>query len=372
MRRFVVTAAVLMLACVSPVLAQTLTCESVDGTYRECRGGSAGKAVLTMELSENRCIEGTTYGTRMEGVVWVDRGCRGRFALRGGNLVGNRRIVCESQHGTLEWCPAELNSLTDPKSSLTVVRQLGEKACVEGESWGYEIDRDQIWVDKGCRAEFMIGRPNPGKTVEALDATVTCESAARHARTQCPADTGAGVRIVRALGETTCGFGKQWGYDEKNIWVSGNCRAEFAIRGVPKTTAQALTCESHNNVHVSCPAETHYGVALVRQTGEKECVLGRSWGFDEKGVWVAEGCRAQFALGGYRLPPTVKLPPTAMKLVCESADGQRKICEVDASHGVGLLNQIGESDCVLNRTWGYGREGIWVTEGCRAEFVVAR
>jgi hypothetical protein len=369
MRRFVLTGVVLF-ACAAPALAQTVTCESVNNTYRECRGGSAGKAVLSMELSDNRCIEGTTYGTLMEGVVWVDRGCRGRFTLRGGSLVGNRRIVCESLHGTLTWCPADLSSVDNPKSALSVVRQLSENACVEGESWGYEIDRDQIWVDKGCRAEFMIGHVNPMKPVEALDATVTCSTTSR-SRIECPADTGAGVRIIRALDNTTCAFGKQWGYDEKSIWVSGNCRAEFAIRGVPKPVVQSVTCESHNNVRVSCPAETHYGVALVRQTGEKECALGTSWGFDDKGVWVTEGCRAQFALGGYRLPPAVKLPPTAMKVVCESADGQKKTCEVDASHGVGLLRQISETDCVLNRTWGYGREGIWVSEGCRAEFAVA-
>jgi hypothetical protein len=180
------------------------------------------------------------------------------------------------------------------------------------------------------------------------------------------------VRIIRTLKDTTCGFGKQWGYDEKSIWVSGGCRAEFAIRGIPKPTIQAVTCESHNNVRVACPAETKYGVALVRNTGENECVLGKSWGFDDKGVWVAENCRAQFALGGYRLPPAAKLPPTAMKLICESADGQKKICQVDASHGVGLLRQIGETDCVLNKSWGYGRDGIWVSEGCRAEFVVAK
>jgi hypothetical protein len=109
MRRFLVTCVVL-LSCAAPALAQSITCESIDGHYSECRGGSAGKAVLQMELSDNRCIEGTTYGTRMEGGVWVDNFCRGRFTLRGGSLTGNRRIICESQKGTMEWCPAELNN----------------------------------------------------------------------------------------------------------------------------------------------------------------------------------------------------------------------------------------------------------------------
>lgn len=368
MRGFLVTCVVL-LSCAASVEAQTITCESPDGSYRECRAGSAGKAVLVMELSDNRCIEGTTYGTRMEGVVWVDRGCRGRFTLRGGDTFGNRRIVCESQKGTLEWCGAEANTAADPKSVVSLTRQLGAKACVEGESWGYDLERDQIWVDKGCRAEFIVGRVNPSKPVEALDAVVVCESSGRR-KTQCAADTAAGVRIIRPLSDAACGFGRQWGYDGKGIWVSGGCRAEFAVRGNPKPTIQAITCESHNNARISCPAETRYGVALVRQTGENECALGRTWGFDDKGVWVTEGCRAQFALGGYRLSAST-LPASALKIVCESADGQRKVCEVDASHGVGLLRQISDIDCVLNRNWGYGRDGIWVAEGCRAEFAVA-
>ena len=368
MRGYLV-AGVVLLSFVASLEAQSITCESIDGTYRECRAGSAGKAVLAMELSDNRCIEGVTFGTRTEGVVWVDRGCRARFTLRGTNTGGNRRIVCESQKGTLEWCAAEANTAADPKSVVSLVRQLGASACLEGESWGYDLERDQVWVDKGCRAEFIVGRINPSKPVEALDALVVCESSGRR-RTECPADTGAGVRIIRTLSDAACGFGRQWGYDGKGIWVSNGCHAEFAIRGTPKPTIQAMTCESHNNARISCPAETRYGVALVRQTGENECALGRTWGFDDKGVWVTEGCRAQFALGGYRLSASA-LPPSALKILCESADGQRKVCEADASHGVGLVRQTSEIDCVLNRNWGYGRDGIWVAEGCRAEFAVA-
>jgi len=57
---------------------------------------------------------------------------------------------------------------------------------------------------------------------------------------------------------------------------------------------------------------------------------------------------------------------------CESLDGGRKVCPVDTSRGVGLIRQVSGADCVLNQTWGYDRNGIWVTNGCRAEFAVAR
>lgn len=45
---------------------------------------------------------------------------------------------------------------TSTRGGVRLSRQLSREACVEGVSWGF--DRDGIWVDKGCRAEFTIGR----------------------------------------------------------------------------------------------------------------------------------------------------------------------------------------------------------------------
>ena len=42
------------------------------------------------------------------------------------------------------------------------------------------------------------------------------------------------------------------------------------------------------------------------------------------------------------------------------------------ARGAGLIKQLSETDCVLNRNWGYDAEGIWVTGGCGAEFAVAQ
>jgi ribosomal protein L37AE/L43A len=229
----------------------------------------------------------------------------------------------------------------------------------------------RVRVEKGCRAEFIVGaRFDPKTVIEPLDNILTCESA-NGKRTQCTADTSGGVRIVRALSDAACGYKRQWGYDAKGIWVNGNCRAEFAVRGKPKAVVTTLACESHDAAKVQCPVDTRYGVALVRQLGDNFCVLGRTWDFDAAGVWVSDGCRAQFALGGYRLP-TAKLPPNASKIVCEAKDGQRILCAADAAHGVGLLRQLSQTDCVLNHTWGYTKDGVWVEGGCSAEFAVAK
>jgi len=293
--------------------------------------------------------------------VWVDRGCQAIFTLQ---VDAGSRVVCESLEGRRAQCSA------DTTRGVALGQQLSKAPCIVGEGWGFDADRDLIWVDRGCRAEFLLGRSADLPRTQTLDAPVTCESKDGR-RTECAADTSAGVQIVRSLGEKPCRFGNEWGYDAKGIWVAKGCRAEFVVRDKSKPLLRAIACESKNNDRVQCPAETRYGVALVRFLGDEECTLDRTWGFDENGVWVSNGCRAQFALGGYRLPPE-SVPASAVKVVCESVDGKRKDCDIDTGRGVGLVRQLSETDCVLNRSWGYDRAGIWVTGGCRAEFAVAK
>ena len=46
-----------------------------------------------------------------------------------------------------------------------------------------------------------------------------------------------------------------------------------------------------------CPADTSRGVVLARSYGESACLLGKTWGYDDKGVWVADGCVGDFLVG---------------------------------------------------------------------------
>jgi hypothetical protein len=367
MRRLILLTSVIVLSCAASLEAQQVLCESIGGTYRQCRVASSGTIRLVMEMSDRACFEGTTWGTAMTGIVWVNRGCRATFAVAGPAVERPRknRIICESQKGEREVCAADTND------GVTLTRQLSQTKCIEGENWGFDDERELVWVDHGCRAEFILGSNTaPKAATSPLDTSVVCESD-NNKRKTCKADTSAGVQIVKHLSNSACGFDREWGYDAYGIWVTKGCRAEFVVRGKPKTMMRAVTCESIDNARNHCPGETQFGVALVRQIGERDCVLGTSWGFDESGVWVAEGCHAQFALGGYRLPANA-VPESAQRISCESLDGGRKQCPVDTTRGVGLIQQLSDADCVLNRSWGYDRNGIWVTNGCRAEFAVAR
>lgn len=60
---------------------------------------------------------------------------------------------------------------------------------------------------------------------------------------------------------------------------------------------QTVTCSSNGYERAYCSVHTSGGVRLVRQLSDAECVNGRSYGTDRRGIWVSRGCRAQFQVG---------------------------------------------------------------------------
>lgn len=47
-----------------------------------------------------------------------------------------------------------------------------------------------------------------------------------------------------------------------------------------------------------CAGDTSAGVVLIKSNGTGECLLGRTWGYDQRGVWVTDRCSGEFAFGG--------------------------------------------------------------------------
>jgi hypothetical protein len=68
--------------------------------------------------------------------------------------------------------------------------------------------------------------------------------------------------------------------------------------------AVSITCASKATERRECPADTSRGVVLARSYGDAACLLGKTWGYDDKGVWVSDGCSADFLVG----PNTVAAP----------------------------------------------------------------
>ena len=69
----------------------------------------------------------------------------GRPGGPGGNIV-----TCSSDNGRRRSCPA------DTSRGVVIAREFGRNRCIQGQTWG--TDRNGIWVDRGCSADFRLGR----------------------------------------------------------------------------------------------------------------------------------------------------------------------------------------------------------------------
>jgi len=127
---------------------------------------------------------------------------------------------------------------------------------------------------------------------------------------------------------------------------------------------QRFRCESIDGRSRYCDVDTRGGVVLVRQLSRGPCIEGHTWGFDRRGVWVADGCRAEFETGrgwggghgGLRI------------MRCESQRGRTQHCVIGGARQVRLERQLSRGACIEGHTWGWDRRGLWVTGGCRGEF----
>jgi hypothetical protein len=87
------------------------------------------------------------YGGDRRGDGYDDRD-RGRYGS--GRNQERYTVTCSSENGRRQYCEA------DTRGSVRLVRQFSRAACRQNETWGY--DSRGIWVDRGCGADFEIGR----------------------------------------------------------------------------------------------------------------------------------------------------------------------------------------------------------------------
>jgi hypothetical protein len=117
----------------------------------------------------------------------------------------------------------------------------------------------------------------------------------------------------------------------------------------PSAFAQAtsVSCASAAGERQHCPADTSQGVVLARSAGDAPCLLGKTWGYDDRGVWVSDGCSAEFLVGaapqaaGAEPEPKQKSPSYIPNLGFRLVDHEKGEMYVRLFSYVRYLNQKG-------------------------------
>ena len=198
----------------------SVLCESKDNRRTTCNTGFRGRAALSQNLSSTRCVESQNWGSG-NGVVWVDRGCRGRFVEGSGGGIGGT-VRCESADGRYRECS------TGFRGNAVLTRKLSDARCTEGDTWGQR--NGTVWVNRGCRAEFSAGGGNWNPGNPGTGYNVTCSSEDGRRRT-CAWNSRYGRPVlIEQLSSNSCREGSTWGYISNQIWVDRGCRGRFGTR----------------------------------------------------------------------------------------------------------------------------------------------
>ena len=70
----------------------------------------------------------------------------------------------------------------------------------------------------------------------------------------------------------------------------------ISLMSTPLFADQKIRCESHDHQYKMCRADTHGYVNLVKQHSRSDCIQGRTWDYDRRGIWVDNNCKADFVI----------------------------------------------------------------------------
>lgn len=141
---------------------------------------------------------------------------------------------------------------------------------------------------------------------------------------------------------------------------------------VPPTTNQYqdIICESWQSSYAECwgNGQIISNIWVKQQYSNRPCIYGQSFGLLNNKIWVNNGCRAEFTIE-YRYQP----PVAYTWITCESRNYNYTTCDTIGSQlvEVSLEQQLSNSQCIKNQSFGIVNNQVWVSNGCRGYFKVA-
>lgn len=204
----------------------------------------------------------------------------GLLLLVAGNVAAQNTVLCESQDGRYQSCPASTSG------GVWLSRQLSRQGCWQNDTWGY--DRNRIWVTRGCRAEFRVGatRNDHSDRAKIAGAVIlgTIAAAAIANRHHDDDRDDKRDRYDRDDYRHDYGGDYDYGYGDGS-YGGGRSGREF-------------TCASRDGRMAWCGQQIgrRDHVEVRRQLSDSPCSYGRSWGVENGRIWVDDGCRAVFVV----------------------------------------------------------------------------
>lgn len=162
----------------------------------------------------------------------------------------------------------------------------------------------QVRADMGGpRGNANGWRPRQGWTAT----TVICSSVDRRYQ-ECRVPFRGSAQIVNQISDANCVRGRTWGEKPGVVWVNGGCRARFSVGGNRPGYGNGgrpgdgnwnndymVTCSSNDNRRTRCEWDERYGQPRInKQLSQARCTAGQTWDYDNRDLWVSNGCRATF------------------------------------------------------------------------------
>lgn len=213
----------------------------------------------------------------------------GSLLLLAASAADSSTITCESRNDSYQACPV------DGSGGVRLSRQLSSQGCWQDDTWGF--DRNRIWVDRGCRAEFQVGgqSSNSASKNDALAAAAVVGLAA------------AAIIASNNHDDHHNKSNKNKNYDNRyndsyddryyDDYRGRNYdTSRYGYNGYGGDPRRTFSCESRDDRRTFCDIPTRGHVEVYKQRSSSPCTHGRSWGVKGDRVWVEDGCRAVFAV----------------------------------------------------------------------------
>lgn len=139
---------------------------------------------------------------------------------------------------------------------------------------------------------------------------------------------------------------------------------------------RSIVCESVSGRERFCAAPIGGAVRVVRTLSSAPCVQGESWRWDVRGIYVRNGCRAQFAYrvndpwggGDWNDDGWGGNEGRYREIRCGAGPNQENFCAAPNDGRVRLVRQESRFECSEGRTWRAERGGVRVRNGCVGRF----